>query len=158
MLRRALSAAATLLVAFHVWLFARDAWTGDLVDLALVARWAAAAGLTWGLVALRRQGASLFRGRKAVAIWVLAALLHGPALAGPLDIADLPVAPVVAASIAPAAAVTLAGLLVLLALTGARAQRLTTAAAVQSRTGHARLGALAPGSHLPFAQRPPPLA
>jgi hypothetical protein len=158
MLRRALSAAATLLVAFHVWLFARDAWTGDLVDLALVARWAAAAGLTWGLVALRRQGASLFRGRKAVAIWVLAALLHGPALAGPLDVADLPVAPVVAASIAPAAAVTLAGLLVLLALTGARAQRLTTAAAVQSRTGHARLGALAPGSHLPFAQRPPPLA
>ena len=155
MLRNALKTAGALLVLFHVWLFARDAWSGELTDLGLLARWVAAGGLTWGLWALRRQGASLLRSRRAVAIWVLAALLHGPALAGPLQVADLPIAPVVAASLVPAA-VTLAGLLVLLALGGARSRHTTAVVRLAFRTGHACLGALAPGSHLPFAQRPPP--
>ena len=156
MIRKALKTAGALLVLFHVWLFARDAWTGDLGDIALLARWAAAAGLTGALIALRRQGASLLRSRRAVAVWVLAALLHGPALAGPLEVADLPIAPVVAASLVPAA-LTLAGLLIFFAL-GALRRRASAAVTVGFRTTHARLGALAPGSHLPFAQRPPPIA
>lgn len=157
MLRKALRISGALLVLFHVWLFARDAFAGELVDLSLLARWAAAAGLTWGLVALRRQGASLFRGRKAVAIWVLAALLHGPALTGSLEVTDLPVPPVVAASLVQAL-VTVAGLLVFLALAGAFRQRPVALVGVRTRFAHARLGALKPGAHLPFAQRPPPLA
>jgi hypothetical protein len=157
MIRKALKTAGALLVLFHVWLFARDAWAGDLVDLGLLARWTVAGGLTWALVGLRRQGASLFRGRRAVAIWVLAALLHGPALAGPLEVADLPIAPVVAASLAPAAALTLATLLVFLTL-GALRRRATADLTVDIRTTHACLGALTPGAYLPFAQRPPPIA
>ena len=155
MIRKVLKTAGALLVLFHVWLFARDAWAGELVDLGLVARWAVAAGLTWALIALRGQGASLGRSRRAVTIWVLAALLHGPAIAGPLEVADLPVAPVVAASLVPAA-VTLASLLVLLALGAARWRHSTAVVRLAFRTSHACLGALAPGSHLPFAQRPPP--
>ena len=157
MLRKTLKSAGALLVLFHVWLFARDAFAGELVDLSLLARWAAAAGLTWGLVVLRRQGASLFRGRKAVAIWVLAALLHGPALTGSLEVTDLPVPPVVAASLVQAL-VTLGSLLVYLALAGAFRQRPVALVGVRTRSAHARLGALKPGAHLPFAQRPPPLA
>jgi hypothetical protein len=157
MIRKTLKTAGALLVLFHVWLFARDAWVGDLSDIALLARWAAAAGLTWALIALRRQGASLLRSRRAVAIWVLAALLHGPALAGPLEVADLPVAPIVAASLAPAAAVMLASLLIFLAL-GPLRRRASAVVTLSFRTTHACLGALTPGSHLPFAQRPPPLA
>ena len=138
MIRKALKSAATLLVLFHAWLFARDAWAGDLSDIALLARWAAAAGLTGALIALRRQGASLLRSRRGVAIWVLAALLHGPALAGPLEVADLPIAPVVVASLAPAAAATLATLLVLFAL-GSLRRRTTADVAVGFRTTHACL-------------------
>lgn len=155
-LRNTLKAAGALLVLFHVWLFARDAWAGHLLlDLGLLARWGAAAGLAWGLFRLWRQGASLLLGRKAVALWTLAAMLHGPALAGRLDIPDLPLAPVVAGSLVPAAA-TLAGLLVLLALADAFRRRPLAVAGVHSRSGHARPGALTPGTHLPFAQRPPP--
>jgi hypothetical protein len=155
MLRKALTIAGALLVAFHVWLFARDAWAGELLDLGLLARWAVAAGLTWALIALRREGAPLVRSRRAVAVWVLAALLHGPALAGPLGVADLPVAPVVAASLVPAA-LTLSGLLLFLALAGAFRDRHPVLVRLRSRSGHACLGALTPGSYLPFAQRPPP--
>ena len=155
MFRQALRITGALLVGFHVWLFARDAFAGGLADLGLLARWMAAGGLGWGLVALRRQGASLFRGRKAVAIWVLAALLHGPALAGPLEVADLPVAPVVAASLIQAA-VALAGALVFLALAGVFRRRRMALVRVRARSSHARMGALTPGSHLPFSQRPPP--
>jgi hypothetical protein len=155
MVRKALSTIAALLVGFHVWLFARDAWTGGLVDLGLLARWAAAAGLLWGLVALRRQGVSLVRSRQAVAIWVLAALLHGPAIAGPIEIADLPAAPVVAAALVPA--VALAGLLVLLALAGAFRARSVAVAGVRVRSNRPCPGPLTPGSHLPFSQRPPPV-
>ncbi len=154
-LRKALTITGALLVGFHVWLFARDAFSGGLADVGLLARWIAAGGLGWGLLALRRQGASLFRGRKAVAIWVLAALLHGPALAGTLEVADLPAAPVVAASLIQSA-VALAGLLVFLALAGAFRRRGIALVRVRTRSSHARLGALTSGSHLPFSQRPPP--
>lgn len=155
MVRKTLTFTAALLVGFHVWLFARDAWTGDLADLGLLSRWMAAGGLAWGLAALRRQGASLVRSRKAVAIWVLAALLHGPALAGTVEVADLPAAPVVAASLIQAT-VTLAGLLVFLALAGIFRRPRIALVRVRPRSGHARPGALTPGAHLPFSQRPPP--
>jgi hypothetical protein len=81
MVRRILVGAGALLVLFHAWLLAGQAWDGQLADPALILRWAAAGAIVAALFALRRTGASMFRGRKAVAIWLLAALLHGPAAA-----------------------------------------------------------------------------
>ena len=81
MVRRVLVGAGALLALFHVWLFAGQAWDGQLADPALILRWAAAGAIVAALFALRRTGASMFRGRKTVAIWLLAALLHGPAAA-----------------------------------------------------------------------------
>jgi hypothetical protein len=84
--RRLLTATAVLLALLHAWIFAGQAWSGALVaDPALVARWAFAAVLVVALVAMRRRGLSLFRGREATAVWLVALLLHGPAVAGRLD-------------------------------------------------------------------------
>ena len=83
MYRHALAVVGGLLVVFHVWLFGSQLWEGHLAEPGLALRWVVAAGLVAALVALRRSGASLIRGRQAVCIWLLAALLHGPAIADP---------------------------------------------------------------------------
>jgi len=72
--------AGALLVAFHGWLFAAQVAAGRLEDPWLVFRWTVAAGLVAAMVAIRRGGASVW-GRQGIALWVLAALLHGPAVA-----------------------------------------------------------------------------
>ncbi|HEX6162934.1 MAG TPA: hypothetical protein VFZ31_06205 [Vicinamibacterales bacterium] len=79
MIRLSLAVAGVALVAFHGWLFAGQLAAGRLEDPWLVFRWLAAALLVVSLVAVRRRDSSIF-GRKSVAIWVLAALLHGPAI------------------------------------------------------------------------------
>ena len=71
--------AGAMLVAFHGWLFATQAVAGRLEDPWLVFRWLLATGLVAALVAIRRGGASLWS-RQGIAVWVLAALLHGPAV------------------------------------------------------------------------------
>ena len=80
MIRQSLAVAGVALIAFHGWLFAAQVAAGRLGDPWLVFRWIAAALLAASLVAVRRREGSIF-GRKSVAVWVLAALLHGPALA-----------------------------------------------------------------------------
>jgi hypothetical protein len=80
MIRASLAVAGAALVGFHGWLFAAQFAAGRLEDPWLVFRWIAAAALVAALVAVRRGSASLLD-RKSVAIWVLAALLHGPAIA-----------------------------------------------------------------------------
>lgn len=72
--------AGALLVAFHGWLFAAQVAAGRFEDPWLVFRWTVAAGLLAALVAIRRRGASVWS-RQGIAVWVLAALLHGPAVA-----------------------------------------------------------------------------
>jgi hypothetical protein len=84
MIRATLALAGAALVGFHGWLFAGQVTAGRLEDPWLVFRWIAAAALIAALVAVRRGGASIL-GRKSVAIWVLAALLHGPAVASDLQ-------------------------------------------------------------------------
>lgn len=69
-----------VLVAFHGWLFATQVAAGRLEDPWLFFRWMVAAGLVAALVAIRRRGASIWS-RQGITIWVLAALLHGPAVA-----------------------------------------------------------------------------
>ena len=79
MIRASLAVAGAALVGFHGWLFAAQVAAGRLEDPWLVFRWIAAAVLVAALIAVLRNGAPTF-GRKSVAIWVLAALLHGPAI------------------------------------------------------------------------------
>lgn len=158
MFRGILAFAGALLVGFHVWLFAGQALDGQLADVALLARWAAAGGLALGLLALRSRGDSLFRGRQAVAIWLLAALLHAPAVAERAGGSAVPPVAEIVAVIAP---LTLAGavafgLLLLLAVLF-RSRRppaprpfVTAGPAV----AHARF---AP-ARIAFAPRPPPAA
>jgi len=88
-MKRVLAAAAGLLTLFHVWVFANQLLAGHLVEPGLILRWLIAAGLVGGMVALRRSGAAMFWGRKAVSIWLLAALLHGPAMAADAGLAPL---------------------------------------------------------------------
>jgi hypothetical protein len=86
--------------AFHLWLLAGQVWNGQ-VEYADFGRWTLALGLAGALVALRRHGGSLFGNRRATAIWVLVALLHGPGLAENAGLATKALAetPAVAAQI-----------------------------------------------------------
>lgn len=69
------------MAAFHGWLLVAQFTAGRFTEPWLVVRWISAAALAAALVALRRHGSSLW-GRQGITIWVLAALLHGPAIAG----------------------------------------------------------------------------
>lgn len=83
MARTTAAVAGAALVAFHGWLFASQLAAGSLADPWLVVRWSIAAGLIAALVSIRRSGGSIWR-RQGIAVWVLAALLHGPAVAADL--------------------------------------------------------------------------
>jgi hypothetical protein len=159
MLRRILGFSGALLVLFHAWLFAGQAWQGRLADPSLLLEWTIAAGLLAGLHRLRRRGHSLFRSRQGVAIWLLAALLHGPAVADAGFTAwDAPALPEIVAVLAPvalagAAAVGLGVVLGLLA--SARRRAPVTFRAL------ADAGVLSPApslrTYVVLAPRPPPV-
>ena len=81
LLRWTARTAGAALVGLHVWILATQWSTGRLfADPALILRWAAALGLAAALIWLGREGTSLVS-RRAIVIWLLAALLHGPAVA-----------------------------------------------------------------------------
>ena len=156
MFRRTIAGAAGLLVLFHAWLLGSQLWDGRLAEPDLVARWTIAAGLVAALLGLRRTGAPIWWGRKAVSIWVLAALLHGPTMvagSGRFESPALPEAVTAVMQIAAAAVMLGLGLAVLAALAArvfdARRSRLRTVP-IQARGPSAR-------SRLPVcAPRPPP--
>jgi hypothetical protein len=155
-IRRSALAVGALLGAYHVWLLGHQATSGQLSDPATVLRWLVAAVLVTGLAWLWRRGESML-GRPAVAVWVLAALLHGPALANDLSGAT-PALPEAVATVAQAAATVAAAGLLLLAL-------LVIAAGLPAPAAFAIAAApvLASSSRerarqLRFLPRPPPLA
>ena len=74
------AASGAVLVAFHGGLFAAQALNGRLDDPWLVVRWLIAAGLIATLAAIGRARGSIWT-RQGLAVWVLAAMLHGPAVA-----------------------------------------------------------------------------
>lgn len=158
MVRRTLAVSAILLGVFHAWLLAGQAWDGRLGDPAVLARWVIAGGLAWALIHVRRQGGSLFWGRKSVAVWLLATLLHGPAVAERLGTPGGPALPEVVASLTQVtlSATVLVAITLLLGLL-VRRQRRSLDAGVCLRFEHALLGALSPNAHLPFVPRPPPV-
>jgi len=155
MFRRLAAALGGLLVLFHLWLFGSQLLEGRLTELGPVLRWLMALGLVAALAGLRRSGASLVKGRTAVAIWLLAALLHGPSIADTPGY-DSPALAEVVTTLAQIASASVAlGLgLALLArlLRRLAAPRLVIARAV----GRRRTRRFAPGRFLRVASRPPP--
>ena len=155
MLRRAAAVLGGVLVLFHVWLFLDRLWQGQLADAGSLLRWAVAGGLTAALWTLQRRGVSLVRGRKAIAIWVLAALLHAPVMAGEHPADHAPALAEVVATVAQLIGAVGAGLGLLLlavALRGQTAPQLARARAV----ARPRLRPYAASRALPFSSRPPP--
>ena len=114
--RRVVALLGGVLVLFHVWLLGRQILEGQLADPGLLLRWMIAAGLVAALVHLARRGQPLLWGRRATAVWLLAAVLHGPAIAGELadhTLAGLPEAVTALVEIAAASVVAGLGLAVL---------------------------------------------
>ena len=157
MFRKIAATLAAALALFHVWLFAGQALQGELADPARLVRWLIAGALLAALVALHRAGAPLVRGRRAVTIWLLAALLHGPALGQRLEALERPAVPeAAAASLAPLAAFAAAALGVILLLSIARASRRDVRAPYRETRPAALVGAIAGGAYHAFSPRPPP--
>jgi hypothetical protein len=155
LINRTLAIAGGALALFHGWLFVSQAVAGRLGDPWVIFRWLAAAALIAALVAVHRRGHLLW-GRKGIAIWLLAAVLHGPAIAGndSLKIFALPEAAASVLQLASSAGVAL-GLWML--------ARLLAARRASAQTSYALIPAVALANHFsaghatPFAPRPPPL-
>jgi hypothetical protein len=156
LLRRAAAVTGGLLALFHLWLLGSQVWQGQLADPGLLLRWLIAVGVVAALVHLGRSGQPLFFGRKGIAVWLLAALLHGPTTA--TDVAThpspaLPEAVTALVQIAAASVVLGLGLLVVAAWrTRQSGPRVATRLAAAVRVH------LPPGGRfvVPRASRPPP--
>jgi len=157
MIRTVLALAGAALIGFHGWLFATQVVAGRLEDPWVVFRWIAAAALVAALIAVRRGGDSIW-GRKGVAIWLLAALLHGPASASHFetDLNSFALPETVATMVVQLVSSALlgAGLWLLAALLLARRH----APSVRYAPARALViaGGLGPRRSRRFAPRPPP--
>jgi hypothetical protein len=156
MVRKTLTLTGASLLAFHIWLFADQVWQGQFVDLALVSRWIIAGALVAALVILQRRGVSIIRGRQAIAVWLLAGLLHGPALTREIDV-TAPAMPEVVTTLAQlTTGLTLLGVVLLIGVAGLRRRDISPLRALAALETPALFGALPQGSYLSFAPRPPP--
>ena len=155
MFRKTLIAAGAALGLFHLWLLVSQFADGRLADPSALVRWALAVGLVWGLAVIRRQGSPMFWGRKAVSIWLLAALLHAPAVAERVGASgfDLPTVVVTLVEVTLGAGIAVASLIAF------RRQRLLPPVAVAwAERPHSTLPLLASGDFLCLSPRPPPLS
>ena len=142
------------LAAFHGWLFVAQAAEGRLEDPWLIFRWVASASLIVTLVALIRNGESVC-GKRSIAMWVLAALLHGPAVAGTNDMTAIALPESVVTSVLQlvSAAVFAAGLWILARLLRTRTRRVSFYSTVDASAVRHPGGGAVPR----FSPRPPPL-
>jgi len=153
--RRSVLGVGALLGGFHLWLLGHQAWSGQLSEPDVVLRWIAALALGGGLVALKRRGASCF-GRQAVAMWVLAALLHGPALGNDHDGFATPALPEAVVTVAQAIATVSTVGLALLALFALTAWSAPVAAGLALTAAPGYPGALSALRTPGLLPRPPP--
>ena len=153
--------AVLLLSGFHAWLFWSHVVDGRLLEPAVATRWLLGVLLTAGFIGLRRTGLSLIRGRKAIVLWLLVALLHAHAVWSPQGtIADpIQVDEVVVSLVAQAASATMLLGIGLVLLVIVLRQRATTAPAAAWFDRHATpIGSPAAGWLLIRSPRPPPLS
>ena len=155
MFRRTLVGLGLVVAAFHVWLFASRLWAGDLADVSVSLRWAAALAVVVGLRALARSGGSLVRGRRATALWLLVALLHAPAVAERLNL-ETPSLPEVVATIGQVSIGAAAFALILLALVARRSRRWIALSRWRAALHTLPRPSRRPGFSLLVAPRPPP--
>jgi len=160
MLRRVLAGSGAILALFHVWLLAGQMLAGELADTGRLLRWLAAFVFVGVLILLARRGQSLLRGRKAVAVWLLAALLHGPSIAVRISAPDSTAVPDVVAALVQLAVASAAaiGLRLLVAFGRATKQRSSRPSASSMVSGGTLMGALSPDAFLRITPRPPPRA
>lgn len=156
-IRRIALAAGAVLGVFHAWLLGHQAWTGELSDPATVLRWIAALILLGGLLSLRRRGIAMVFSRPAVAMWVLAALLHGPAIADDLQHLDTAALPEVVVAVGRTTAALAALSLALLVWSRYTLWTLGVAAGYLSRREDRLLPCAASTRRLGLLPRPPPL-
>ena len=156
MIRLTLAFAGAALVVFHGWLFANQMAAGRLEDPWLMFRWVSAALLGGALIAAWRGESTVF-GRKSVAVWVLAALLHGPAISDRTDFNSFALPETVATTIVQvlSSAALSAGLVLLAALLFAI--RRTTATRYSFVPVEVRAGGRGLRISRHFSPRPPPL-
>ena len=76
MLSALLGLGTLALIAFHVWLFWGQWQVGRLADPLVAVRWGGSVLLVAALIVLQRRHVPLFRGRQALVIWTLAAVVH----------------------------------------------------------------------------------
>ncbi len=152
----ALALAGGALAVFHGWLFAWQAAAGRLADPWVIFRWAAAIALIAALVAVHRRGHLLW-GRKGVSIWLLAAMLHGPAIADNESFEPFALPEAAAASVLQlvSSAGLALGLWVLAALLARRRSSPPTLRSLDAPVGVAR--SVTAGFTPQFSPRPPPL-
>jgi len=155
-LRAASVVAGAVLVAFHGWLFAGQIADGSLADPWLLFRWIAAAGLIAALAAVRVRGGSIW-GRQGIAIWVLAAVLHGPAVVAnfndAFDSLALPETAITSVLQLVVSATAL-GLLLQAAMFAGRRRQVSHA--FDLPLAFSAPGILADGFSPPYSSRPPP--
>lgn len=152
--------AVLLLSGFHAWLFWRHLVDGRLFESAVATRWLAGVLLTAGFIGLRRLGVPVIRGRQAVVLWLLVALLHAHAVLAPQGTLTERgmVDDAVAAIVLQAASATVlfgTGLLLLAMVLRSRERALRTPAWFAQHAAVA--GHPADGWLLLRAPRPPPL-
>lgn len=84
-IRHVAGALVSALVLFHGWLVARRLSDPATLPPDVLLRWLGAFAVVGALLWLRRLGLPLLHGRKALAVWTVALLLHGNSGAAPLD-------------------------------------------------------------------------
>ena len=113
------------LVAFHIALFAVQAGAGRLVEPALAVKWGVSVLLCVALLGLKRSGVPLLWGRRALAVWLLAGLLHWNT--APAPDAGQPILPQIIVELQSSAGLVLLGTGLLLTLFGQRRSHLILA-------------------------------
>jgi len=149
----ALAAAFVAVLAQHALLLGQRIADGSLLDPTVLARWVIGVLLTGALLALRRSGLSLVRGRQAAVFWLAVLVFHLAVLAVPAGLGNSAPAALLPGSSGPALlvlALVWVGTLGSRALAAPRAARSAVPCAV----------AALPARPLPLVlvARPPPLA
>jgi len=147
-----------ILVVFHAWLFWLHATEGKLFEADVALRWLVAGAVALAFWGLRRLGLPLFRGRRAVVLWLLVVLIHGHAVwtgdAGQVHLASLPQA---AVEFAPAGLYLAVAATALLFLAWWLQHAALPRRPMRSSVPGRRFGLPPAASTLPFSPRPPPL-